>query len=160
MYLKQKELLWELDHDFIKELMNITKNESHGKGAYIFHQGDAADHFYVLIKGCVKLKNEPIDQTVYVVSHPGEIFGWSSIVRRGTYSVSAECLEPTMLHKISRGDLLKLLNQNKENGMIFYKKIAEMLGNRLIHLYSPSPQYEFSVSQGTGQLQEIVEATF
>jgi hypothetical protein len=52
---------------------------------------------------------------------------------------------------------LKLVNQNKENGMVFYKKIAEMLGNRLIHLYSPSYQHEFTVSQNTGQLQEIVE---
>jgi CRP/FNR family transcriptional regulator, cyclic AMP receptor protein len=158
MYLKQKELLWELDHDFIKHLMDITTKESHEKGAYIFHQGDSADHFYILIKGCVKLKNEKIDRTVYVVRHSGEIFGWSSIVGRGVYSVSAECLEPTMLNKIGKGNLLKLVNQNKENGMIFYKKVAEMLGNRLIHLYSPSSQHEFSVSQGTGQLQEIFEA--
>jgi CRP/FNR family transcriptional regulator, cyclic AMP receptor protein len=159
MYLKQKELLWELDHDFIKQLMDITINESHAKGAYVFHQGNSADHFYVLIKGCVKLKNEPVDQTVYIVTHSGEIFGWSSIVGRGVYSVSAECIEPSLVHKIKKGDLLKLVNQNKENGMIFYKKIAEMLGNRLIHLYSPSSQHEFSVSQATGQLQEIVEAT-
>jgi CRP-like cAMP-binding protein len=157
MYLKQKELLWELDHDFIKGLMDITVKESYEKGAYIFKHGDAADHFYVLIKGFVKLKNEKIDQTVYIVRYPGEIFGWSSIVGRGVYSVSAECLEPAMLNKISRGNLMKLVNQNKENGMIFYKKVAEMLGNRLIHLYAPSSQHEFSVSQGTGQLQEIVE---
>jgi hypothetical protein len=54
---------------------------------------------------------------------------------------------------------LKLVNQDKENGMIFYKKVAEMLGNRLIHLYAPSTQQGFSVSQGTGQLQEIIEAS-
>jgi CRP-like cAMP-binding protein len=159
MYLKQKELFWELDHDFIKQLMGITITESLEKGAYIFHQGGSADYFYVLIKGCVKLKNEKIDKVVYIVNHPGEIFGWSSIVGRGVYSVSAECLDPSMLHKIGKGDLLKVVNQNKENGMIFYKKVAEMLGNRLINLYAPSSQHEFSVSQGTGQLQEIVEAT-
>jgi CRP-like cAMP-binding protein len=99
MYLKQKELLWELDHDFIKHLMDIAIKETHEKGACIFRQGDSADHFYVLIKGCVVLKNENINQTVYIVRHPGEIFGWSSIVGRGVYSVSAECLEPAMVHK-------------------------------------------------------------
>jgi CRP-like cAMP-binding protein len=160
MYLKQKELLWELDHDFIKELMNIAINESYDKGAFIFHQGASADHFYILTKGWVLLKNEKIDRTVYIIRHPGEIFGWSSIVGRGVYSVSAECMEPTMLKKVGRGNLLKLVNQNKENGMIFYKKVAEMLGNRLIHLYAPSSQHEFSVSQATGQLQEIIEPTF
>jgi hypothetical protein len=80
-------------------------------------------------------------------------------VGRGAYSVSAVCLDPTILHKIHRGDLVKLLSQNKENGMIFYRKIAEMLGNRLIHLYTPSPQHGFSVSQSTGQLQEIIETS-
>jgi CRP-like cAMP-binding protein len=158
MYLTQKELLWELEHDFIKQLMEIATHESYGKGAYIFHQGDSADHVYILIKGCVKLKNEPMDQTVYVVSHPGEIFGWSSIVGRSAYSVAAECLDSTMAHKINRGRLISLLNQDKANGMIFYKKVAEMLGNRLIHLYAPASQQAFSVSENTGQLQEIVES--
>lgn len=158
MYLSQKELLWELDHDFIKELMDIATKETHAKDAFIFKQNDRPENFYVLIKGCVKLKNEETAQTVYIVNHPGEIFGWSSIVSRGGYSVSAECMEPSIVQKIARGDLLKLISQNKESGMIFYKKIAEMLGNRLIHLYTASAQQAFPVSQNTGQLQEIVEA--
>lgn len=157
MLLKQSELLWEMDHDFIKQLMNIAVKETHGKGAAIFKQGDAAEYFYVLIKGCVKLQNEPVAQTVYLVNHPGEIFGWSSIVGRGQYSVSAECLEPSTVHRIARGDLLKLVGQNKENGMIFYKKVAEMLGNRLMHLYASAAPQAFPVSEGSGQLQELVE---
>lgn len=157
MYLKQKELLWELDHEFIKELMNIAAKESHDKGAFIFHQGDSADHLYILTKGCVRLRFEEISQPVYVVNHPGEIFGWSSIVGRGGYSVSAECLEPSVLNKVNKGDLLKLVNQNKENGIIFYKKLSEMLGNRLLHLYMAATQQQFSVSDGSGQLQEMIE---
>lgn len=158
MYLKQKELLWELDHDFIKQLMDISTKETYEKGAFIFHQGDTADHFYVLIKGCVKLRHDQGTHPVYIANHPGEIFGWSSIVGRASYSVSAECLETSILQKTKKTDILKLIAQNKENGMIFYKKIAEMLGNRLLHLYSSSTQYEFPLSEGTGQLQEVLDA--
>lgn len=157
MYLSQKELLWELDHDFIKQLMDIAAKESFEKGAAVFHQGDPANHFYVLIKGRIKLQNEPVAQAVYIVSHPGELFGWSSIAGPGLYSVGAECLEPTTLHKINRGDLLTLVFKDKDNGMIFYKKVAEMLGNRLIHLYAAASQQVFPVSEGSGQLQEMVE---
>ncbi len=159
MYLKQKELFWELDHDFIKQLMAITTKQTYEKGDYIFHQDDSADYFYVLIKGCVKLEHEPMNQTVYILTHSGEIFGWSSIVGRGGYSVAAKCVEPTTVNKIHRGDLIKLLNQNKENGMIFYRKIAEMLGNRLIRLYAPVSEHEYNISEGSGHLQEIVEAS-
>jgi len=157
MYLKQKELLWELDHSFIKDFMAIAAKESYDKGKFVFHEGDSADFMYIMTKGCVKLKIEEINQPVYIVNHPGEMFGWSSIVGRGAYSVSAECSEPTVLNKVERCDLLKLVNQNKENGMIFYKKLSEMLGNRLLHLYTASIQQQFPISEGTGQLQEILE---
>ena len=71
--------------------------------------------------------------------------------------MSAECLEASTVQKTSKVDVLRLVAQNKENGMLFYKKIAEMLGNRLLHLYASSTQYAFPISEATGQLQEIME---
>jgi CRP-like cAMP-binding protein len=158
MFVKQKELLEKLDKGFIREVMKFAIRESHDKGVYIFHQGDAAAHLYVLIKGSVKLVFEETDHAVYNANHPGEIFGWSSILGREMYSTAAECLDSTIVRKIDKNALSALLTEDKGNGLIFYKKISEMLGNRLLHSYTLTSQYEFPKTMGSGQLQEIIEA--
>ena len=61
--------------------------------------------------------------------------GWPSLVDRNYYSASAQCLEPTVLLKVDRSSLDELLQKHPENGFIFYRKLAGMLGNRLVQCY-------------------------
>ena len=72
---------------------------------------------------------------VYRVRHPGEMIGWSCLVGRETYSASAECSESTELLKFDRESFLKILNKSPANEARLYRRLAEMLGNRLLELY-------------------------
>ncbi len=135
MIIDQGELLQGTTMVFMKEFTELTVRESHKKGDFIFHEGDKAAYFYTLIKGYVKLNIGETGHKVYIVSKPGEAFGWSSVVGRDVYSASAECTEPTALLRIDRGKLQNLLEKHPECGVIFYKKLAEVLGNRLIQCY-------------------------
>ena len=158
MYMNQKDLLWKLDRSFVKEIMALALKESHKKGEMLFREGNEASNLYILTKGYVKLTIGDTGQSVYIVNHPGEIFGWSSIVGRDVYTASAECIEPTSLQKINRDELLELIQSDPENGLAFFRKISEMLGNRLLQSYASTSRYELPVSQGTGQIMELVAA--
>ncbi len=120
MYMNQKDLLWKLERSFVKEIMALAVKESHKKEEMLFREGNEASHLYILTKGYVKLTIGDTDKSVYIVNHPGEIFGWSSIVGRDVYTASAECVEPTSVQKINRDELLKLMERDPGNGLAFF----------------------------------------
>ncbi|QTA92501.1 Crp/Fnr family transcriptional regulator [Desulfonema magnum] len=135
MIIDQGELLQGTTMVFMKEFMELTVRESHNAGDFIFHEGDQATQFYTLIKGNVKLNVGETGQKVYIVSRSGEAFGWSSVVGRDVYSAAAECMEPTSLLRIDRGDLQHLLEKYPDCGLVFYKSLSEVLGKRLLQCY-------------------------
>jgi CRP-like cAMP-binding protein len=135
MYIQQSDLFWGMKRDFVKEVMNIAEKESYHKGDFLFHEGDPATHFYILIKGRVKLTIGETGQVVYTVDRAGEAFGWSSLIERDVYSASGECKQETILQKFDSRALLKLVEKDSVNGLIFIKRLAGLIGNRLIWSY-------------------------
>jgi CRP-like cAMP-binding protein len=160
MYIQQSDLFWGMKRDFVKEVMNIAEKESYHKGDFLFHEGDPATHFYILIKGRVKLTIGETGQVVYTVDRAGEAFGWSSLIERDVYSASGECKQETILQKFDSRALLKLVEKDSVNGLIFIKRLAGLIGNRLIWSYkmiTASSQAAVSMTGGSGQI-EVSEA--
>jgi CRP-like cAMP-binding protein len=73
---------------------------------------------------------------VHIVSRPGETFGWSSLAGRDVFSSTAECVTQTNVRKLHRDDLKKLLEKDPANGLIFFQRLAGMLGERLLESYA------------------------
>ncbi len=161
MYFQQSDLLQGMSKDFIKNFMDIAVKASHNPGFFLFREGDRANSFYILLKGRVKLTIGEDGHTVYRIDQSGEVFGWSSLVGRNVYSASAECREPTKLLKVNVKKIHHILERKPENGLIFFRRLADTLGNRLVQTYKmiPSmPHAAVSPSFGTGYVQES-EAT-
>ncbi len=160
MYFKQKDLFGSLSNDFVKEIMKIAASGSFQAGEQLFQEGDPADRLYILLKGRVKLIFGQTGPVVYVVSHAGEAFGWSSLVGRPSYSASAECVTATKLLKFDKVKMQAIIENDPANGLILFKNLAATLGNRLLHGYttilSDSRTGEFA-SLGTGQVLEVAE---
>jgi CRP-like cAMP-binding protein len=135
MYLKQGDLFWGMDKAFVKAAMDIATKENVEEGQLLFREGDPAEAFYILVKGRIKLTLGEKSREVYVAYQPGEIIGWSSLAGRDTLSATAQCMEPTMLHRIDRNRFLSILEKYPAGGMILFQRVAEMLGNRLVSLY-------------------------
>ncbi len=135
MYLKQGDLFWGMDKDFVKAAMDSTTKLALEEGDVVFGEGDPAEAFYILVKGRVKLTLGDKSREVYVAYQPGELIGWSSLIGRDTLSATAHCLESTILSKVDRQKFLDLLNQHPAEGATLFQRVATMLGNRLIHLY-------------------------
>ncbi|MDB4264997.1 cyclic nucleotide-binding domain-containing protein [bacterium] len=121
--------------EFALEAMEISEKLTLDEDETLFNAGDTAHYFYVLIKGRVELslgKNGPV---VYTARHPGEVIGWSSLVGRNAFSASAQCRAPAKLLKFDRDIFLELLQNNAANEALLFKRLAELLGNRLLELY-------------------------
>jgi CRP-like cAMP-binding protein len=134
--LDQGDLLSGMGMLFIKDFMDLAIKTSYGKGDFLFHEGDPAEYFYTLILGKIDLSIRKARQNVYTVCNPGEVFGWSSIVGRETYSASAEVLEPSTLLKIDKDKFMKLMDEHPNCAIIFFKNLSKTLGNRLLKSYS------------------------
>jgi CRP-like cAMP-binding protein len=157
MYMKQSDLLKGLGKDFLKQVMEVAEKETHKGGYILFNEGDRAKQIYILLKGRVSLTMGETGHIVYTVDHPGEVFGWSSLVGRKGFSTTAECKETTKLLKISVQKLEKLFEKDRANENIFLRQLAALLGARLIQSYkmiSNKAQADLSLSYGTGQVQE------
>lgn len=133
MYIKQSDLLWGLDKDFIQDFIETAIKDTYPKGLMLFKEGDPADFFYILVKGSVRLSLGERNPATYLVNHAGEAFGWSSLVGLQTYTASAECLKESIIMRFAKESVQVLTETDPLNGMEFYKRLARMLGNRLVH---------------------------
>ncbi len=157
MIMKQSDFFWGLHKDVAKEFMENAQKYAHDKDEVLFREGDPAERFYILLKGRVRLTIGQNGRSVYMVSHPGEAFGWSSLIERTTYAASAICLEPTKLLVIEKQAFERILQDEPEKKMLLYKRLAEMLGHRLIMSYRAQAAAQVDtapISFGSGQLQD------
>ena len=136
MYIQQADLTRGIGRDFVKALTAISVKEAHEQGTLLFRKGDSANYAYLLLMGRIHLKMGETGHVVHIVSRPGETFGWSSLAGRDVFSSTAECVMQTNVRKLHRDDLKKLLEKDPANGLIFFQRLAGMLGERLLESYA------------------------
>jgi CRP-like cAMP-binding protein len=120
---------------FMREFMETAKYMTVDEGQVLFQKGDVTHHFYTLIHGEFRLTIGANGQHVYTVRHPGDVFGWSSLVGGSIYSASAICTKPSEILRFHRDTLVDLLEKHPDSGFLFFKKLAETLGKRLLESY-------------------------
>ena len=135
MYIKMSDFFMGMGKQFTIEVLDIAEKVFQNEGEVLFHEGDPAKHFFVLLKGRVKLSLGEKGPVVYMVRQPGEIIGWSGLIGRDHYSASGKCMEETNLLKFDRNVFLDILKKYPRNEALLFKRLAEMLGNRLLELY-------------------------
>ena len=134
MYLRQSDLFLGMGHQFLKDAMAISERLSLAEGHVIFSQGDPADHFYILIDGCVALRVKG-SGAVYEGCHVGELFGWSSLIGDAAYTATAVTASPALLLKFPAADFHELLSAEPDSQAVFYAQLARALGKRLLACY-------------------------
>jgi CRP-like cAMP-binding protein len=135
MYIKMSDFFMGMGKQFTVEVLDIAEKLFQNEGDVLFHEGDPAKHFFVLLKGRVRLSLGETGPVIYLVRRPGEIIGWSGLIGRERYSAAGECMEETNLLKFNRDVFLDILKKYPQNEALLFKRLAEMLGNRLIELY-------------------------
>lgn len=132
MIIQELDLFGGIDDDIVEELVSTMETESYNSGDLVFKAGDPADNFFILIVGAVNLYVSSVAKAAFVALKQGDAFGWSSLAGRETYSSTATCAETTRLYKINKDKLDRMLRQHPATGMLFYKRLAGLVGERVI----------------------------
>jgi CRP-like cAMP-binding protein len=118
-----------------QRILESAHEESYAKKDFIFRRGDPALHFFILVEGRVRLSLGRGELLAYVVSEPGDLIGWSSLVENETYTASGECLVPAKVLRFEQKRVDEMLTQDPGSGMVIFKHLAKLIGRRLINSY-------------------------
>ena len=132
MIIQELDLFGGIDDDIVEELVSTMETESYDAGDVVFKAGDPADSFFILVTGAVSLYISGVTEVAFVALKQGDAFGWSSLAGRDTYSSTVECEKPTTLYKINKNHLDRVLRQHPATGMLFYKRLSGLVGERVI----------------------------
>ncbi|UCG78363.1 MAG: Crp/Fnr family transcriptional regulator, partial [Nitrospirota bacterium] len=111
--LKKISILSQLSDEDLKEIEPYVKTAKHAKKVVIFSEGDPSEWFYMLQDGKVKitrLSNEGKELIIEMIS-PGDMYGGVAVIRGFPYPANAVAMEDSISLKISRGDLMRLLDR-------------------------------------------------
>ena len=108
------------------------------KDITIFQQGQAAQFFYILLRGEVEIRYKPYDGPPLTVVRldSGNIVGWSSVLGRDTYSSAAITLLWSEVYCVCVADLKKLYNNYPETGDILLERLAGVIAERIRSTHS------------------------
>jgi len=103
-------------------------------GDVVFHQGERADHFFVVLEGQVALRlGRPGGVSVLIdEATPGATFGSCVCLQIDTYSLSAQCTAPTRLLKIKAATLKKLMDDDLVMGYAVQTMISRIYFKRYV----------------------------
>ena len=136
MFMQKSKLFRGMDQEVLKKIDKIMIKESCAEGTVLFDRGASANDLYVLIEGSVELTIGNNGHVTYVVKSPGEAFGWSSLVNHHVYTASAICSSPTELIRIPSEKLNMIFESNPASGLIFFRRLAEIISKRVAISYN------------------------
>lgn len=134
MLIKQKDLFWGMNPDFVKKATDQAVIMSCKDGEKLFDIGDVSDIFFILLKGKVSLCRKDDGKVQYTAQEPGEIVGWSALIRRDAYAAAAICNGKVELLRFDREQFFNAMAETPEDKIAFFENIATMLGNRILDL--------------------------
>jgi len=99
-------------------------------GEYVFHEGDAGDHLYIISSGQLAIIKGARSESPLVLSyrHRGEMIGEISLLHDSPRTASVMAVEPTTLYIIERNQFWDLLDNNQE----FRRVVMQTLIDRLL----------------------------
>ncbi|MFV8834166.1 Crp/Fnr family transcriptional regulator [Aquisalimonas sp.] len=115
-------------------LVGRVRRVRHQTGAILFHQGDPAQHFFLLQEGLIKLARtnaEGLEKVVHLV-RPGETFAEAVMFMDARkYPVTAQVLEPAGVLSIPNDDYRALLDNDTGACMALLADLSMRLHSRL-----------------------------
>jgi CRP/FNR family cyclic AMP-dependent transcriptional regulator len=118
---------------FCDLISDCATTEQFGAGAYIFHEGDPANHFYLLRHGkaALEIKAPERGAIVFQTVRAGEILGVSWLVPPYRLTCDARAVELTRTITVNAACLREKCDQDHDFGYEMMKRFMPILLQRL-----------------------------
>lgn len=133
--LKKNFLFENLPDDILKEIAAFCRPSTFSRKSVIFHEGDPAEGFYLLVAGKVivfKVSFEGKEQVIHIVE-PEQTFAEASVFSGGTYPAFAKAIEDSQLIFIPKKEFLDKLTEKPEIAIRMLSSMAAWL-RRMVDL--------------------------
>ena len=135
MFIRQADLFEGISANAKRIIEAQGIERSHKAEDVVFKEGDDAEYFYMLEEGKVDLFVGKQEEVRFLVYYPGEIFGWSALVKPHRYLASARCATESTITKVPRTAVDIIAKDYPSDGQLIYKHLAGILAERLIAAY-------------------------
>ena len=135
MFIRQAELLEGVSANAKRIIETQGIERSYKAGDIVFQEGDEGAYFYMLEDGKVDLFVGKQQEVRFLVYYPGEIFGWSALVKPHRYLASARCATESTITRVPRTAVDIVSKDYPTDGQLIYKHLAGILAERLIEAY-------------------------
>ncbi|MBF0338005.1 MAG: Crp/Fnr family transcriptional regulator [Nitrospirae bacterium] len=122
-----------LNDSEIKDIVPYLQHASYKKREMVFSEGERSEWLYIVIEGKVKitkLSNEG-KEIILELIQAKELFGAVAVFKDFPYPANAVAMDPTTALKVSRKDLLKLLDRYPT----LMLSLASLIGDRMKDSY-------------------------
>lgn len=132
--LRSLPLFKDISEERLTQLVAAFRPVTHKAGTVLFRPGDTATHFELLVKGEVRLEEEPTSTEVPAVRFDlrpvtplGELGALTGLPR----STTATATTDVELLSITVGDLLGFFDANGDIGLAFYKNLLAVVTDKI-----------------------------
>ncbi len=124
-----------------------------GKGQYLFHEGDEAICYFQIKTGKVMLVNYGSEGQEFIqgIFTNGQSFGEPPLICNQIYGISAVTIEPTVIYKLRKEKLIKLLKDNFDIHLHFTRILSERL------IYKSMMSKEMANNTSESRIMRLVE---
>ncbi|HDH53333.1 MAG TPA: Crp/Fnr family transcriptional regulator [Nitrospirae bacterium] len=112
--LKKSEIFSSLKDEELSKISELFENVSYKNNETIFIEGDPSDKFYLVGEGSVKILKHTLmgKDIILEVMSPGDIFGGVAVLDKKPFPASAQAMESTTVIRISRRNLIKIMEEH------------------------------------------------
>ena len=132
---KESDLFKGVSQRVISEIGKKSDELFFEKDSIIFRVDEDADYIYELAEGTVDIVVSEKDNMHYSIMRPNEIFGWSALVEPYVYTATARCITDVKVVRIARDVIEEAVKHHPSEGLIIYKHLAGLIGQRLRSAY-------------------------
>ncbi len=140
--LRRSMIFSSLDVEALAGLSRLGVERNFKAGEFIFWEGDAPEHFYVIVSGRVKVVKHSSSGREFIVAFfgPGEMFGEVAVFEGRPYPASAQAAADTALLGIKRGNFLAFLSDHPGVALSIINVLAGRLRDAHVRLKDMSAE--------------------
>ena len=122
-----------LDSAFTGLTVSCAQDSHFGAGEFIFHEGEAAEHFFLVREGRVALQIAAPGRgpATFLTVGPGEVFGVNWLAPPYRWSYDARAIEPTLAVALNAACLREKCESDPALGYALTKRVLPILIERL-----------------------------
>ena len=109
--LQKREVFSSLKSEELNDISSYFEKVTFRNNDTIFNEGDPSDKFYLVAEGSVKVIKHTVmgKDIILEMMSPGDIFGGVAVLDRKPFPASAQAMESTTVIRISRHNLLRIM---------------------------------------------------